>query len=68
MFWTFKSFKERTFIMKYSNNRKYFILTLISILLFFVAVASTAAFMLNRVFINKKHNLKWRDYDECGMF
>ncbi len=52
---------------KCSNNKKYFILTLISILLFFVAIASTATFVLNQIFLNRRHKIKWQDYDDCGM-
>ena len=53
--------------MKYLKNKKYFILILISVLLFFVATVSTVVFMLNQIFLNKQHEIKWRDYDDCGI-
>lgn len=46
---------------------KYKGIRLISILLFVAAIASTAAYLLNRWNLNRLHERKWQEYEDCGI-
>ncbi len=49
------------------NMKKHTLITAISILLCFAAIASTTAFILSRFSLKRAHEIKWSDYDDCGM-
>lgn len=53
--------------LKRENDEKFTFLTIFSILLGFAAVATTAAFLLIRFFIDKAYQKRWSDYDDCGV-
>ena len=49
------------------NMKKHTLITAISVLLCFAAIASTTAFILSRFSLKRAHEIKWSDYDDCGM-
>lgn len=53
--------------LKRENDEKFAFLTIFSVLLGFAAVATTAAFLLIRFFIDKAYQKRWSDYDDCGV-
>ncbi len=46
---------------------KYKGIRMISILLLVAAVASTAAYLLNRWNLSRLHARKWKEYEDCGI-
>lgn len=54
--------------MKRVGHRNCFIITSISVLLCLATVACAGALILNRMSLKKQHDIKWQDYDDCGIF
>ena len=54
--------------MKHGKHKNYVMLTAVSALLCLATVASVVAFILNRISLKKQHDIKWRDYEDCGIF
>ena len=54
--------------MKRVGHRNCFIITSISVLLCLATVACAGALILNRISLKKQHDIKWQDYDDCGIF
>lgn len=54
--------------MKRVKRKKCVIFTAASALLCLATVASVVTFILNRISLKKQHDIKWQDYDDCGIF
>lgn len=54
--------------MKHVKRKNHVMLTAVSALLCLATVASVVAFILNRISLKKQHDVKWQDYDDCGIF
>lgn len=64
----FISLEGNDVYMKRVEHKNCFIITSISVLLCLATVACAGAFILNRISLKRQHDIKWRDYDDCGIF